>query len=197
MKVIGITGSIGSGKTTVALAFEAMGAKVIDADKFSHWCLEENMQKVSIFLKKFGFVPGQSQTTDRQKIANIVFNDNEALIGLCKITHPCVIKKIKSSLEEIKKENSNCIVVLDCPLLLELGLEDLTDYILTVAANRDLRKKRTIERSSLKKDDFIKRDGCQIQQDEKIKKSDFVINNQTTISNLQKQVKEIWHKIVN
>lgn len=192
MKIIGLTGNIASGKTTISNIFGNFGAIVLNIDKLSHECLEE---KKDIINKEYGTDYKKFNSFSRKKLAKVVFKNKDVLNKFCSIIHPCVIKKIDFFLKKIKKQNSNKIVVLDCPLLLESGIEKLADYIVVVEADFKLRIKRAKNKRYISKSELIKRDKYQLPQEEKIKNADFIINNNNSLQESKKQVKKVWEKI--
>lgn len=181
--IIGVTGSFGTGKTTVSKIFVKQGAELIDADKLCHDFLNRGILKNKI-LKIFG-------TTNRKKIAQLVFGNHSLLKKLENILHPCVIKKIKETAKKSKKK----IIIIDAPLLIESGLNKFVNKIIVVRINRDNQIKRIQKKLNLTKNQIIKRIKVQMPLSEKIKLADYVINNNGPISNTKKQVQKIFKKI--
>ena len=121
---IGVTGSFGTGKTTIAAMFKELGAKVIDADKIVHSLVDRNMRK---------------------KLAKVVFKRKEYINKLCKIVHPFVIDKIRA----VCKKYKNRVVVIDAPLLIETGLHKKMDFIVVVKAKKSVQIKRVMKKTKL------------------------------------------------
>lgn len=190
--ILGITGSFGSGKTTVAGIFKSFGAQVIDADKIARkiTCSGAKIYKEITYVFGKGILK-QDKSIDRHKLGRIVFNNKRSLARLNKITHPEIIRIIK---EKIKTSKAK-LIILDAPLLLETGLKSLTDKLIVVKAGRDWQITRALNRTSLSKAEILKRIECQMSLKFKVRLADFVIDNSGTIENTKRQVENIWKKM--
>tara|TARA_Y100000310_G_scaffold217822_1_gene218901 strand:+ start:2001 stop:2606 length:606 start_codon:yes stop_codon:yes gene_type:complete len=192
--IIGITGSFGSGKTTVADLFAKHGFRVINVDKLYHNIYKKNNELKNKIKKEFG-------TLDRNKIKNIVFNDSKKLKKLNEITHPIIIKEIKK--EIIRKSNNricsmidkNCTgdikIALDIPLLFEAKATNLVDKIIVVKCNKNEQINRILKKKKYTKKEINNIINSQMPLKEKIKKADFVVDNGKAIKEVGKQVKNI------
>lgn len=190
--ILGITGSFGSGKTTVAGIFKSFGAQVIDADKLAHKITLPGTKIYKEITYVFGKgVLKQDKSIDRHKLGRIVFNNKRSLARLNKITHPEIIRIIK---EKIKTSKAK-LIILDAPLLLEAGLRSLTDKLIVVKAGRDWQITRVLNKMPLSKVEILKRIGCQMPLKFKVRLADFVIDNNGTIGETEQQVKEVWKKM--
>ncbi|MCM8771058.1 MAG: dephospho-CoA kinase [Candidatus Omnitrophica bacterium] len=190
---IGLTGSWGTGKTTVAGMFKRLGAKVIDADKIAHRLIQPHtliyQKLISVFGKKI--LKKNCTAIDRKKLARIVFSKKTFLTKLNKIIHPEVIRTIK---ERIKKDKSK-IIILDAPLLIETGLDEIVDKLIVVKTSRDKQINRLKEKTGLSKKEISKRISYQLPLSYKIKKADFVIDNNGRREDTFVQVRQIWDKL--
>jgi dephospho-CoA kinase len=193
--VIGITGSFGGGKSTVAKILASYGVKIIDSDKIVHRILKSNSKICKKIIKVFGDKILNTNFTkiDRAKLGKIVFQNRIALRKLCKIIHPEVVKKIEKQLARIKKES---IVAIEAPLLIEAGLLDLVDSLIVVKTNRRNQIQRIKNKMKLSSTDIIKRIKAQLPIKEKIKFADYVIDNNKDISYTKRQVKEIYSRLL-
>jgi len=200
---IGITGSFGTGKTTVAEYFKALGAKVLDADKIAHETLLKKVtghkspvtcykKIVKIFGKK---ILKKNKEIDRKKLGKIVFRDRTLLKKLNSIIHPYVIKKIKKGIEEIKMENSKAMIVLDIPLLVETGLLGLVDKLVVVNASRNAQIDRCRKKTGLARTEILARITAQAPLKRKVRISDFVIDNNGTEKQTKREVEKVWERM--
>lgn len=186
--ILGITGSFGSGKTTVAGIFKSFGAQVIDADKIAAGVTAQGTKIYKKIINTFGKgIRKQDESLDRHKLARTVFNNKRLLHKLNKITHPEIIRIIK---EKIKTSKAK-LIILDAPLLLEAGLRSLTDKLIVVEAGRLRQITRALNRTPLSKAEILKRIGCQMPLKFKVRLADFVIDNNGTIANTKRQVRQI------
>jgi len=190
--VIGLTGNFGSGKSTVARIFSAYGSKIIDADEIAHSCFSRKSKVYKKTISMFGAkILASNKNIDRQKLARIVFDDKKLLGKLNSMVHPEVIRIIKSKINSEKKG----VIVLDAPLLLEAGLGNIVDRLLVVKVARDTRIKRLLRKMSLSRADIAKRIRFQIPDNAKARLADFIIDNNGSLAETRKQVKELIMKL--
>ena len=178
-----ITGSIGTGKTTIANLFKKHGFKVYDADKMVHDLYQDEVVLENI-KKMFpeAFISGHM---DNKVIADVIFHNEKKRKELEGYIHPQVKDKIL--------ELDNCII--EVPLLFESKMEDLFDKVILVYCDKDEQIKRIMNRNNIAYDDALARVNSQMDINEKIKLSDFVIENVGTTQNIQKQVNDIINKL--
>lgn len=196
MLVVGVTGSLGTGKSTVAGMFARRGAKVISADAIAHALLRPEGGCSREVLKAFG--PGilADRQIDRRKLADIVFKDREALKVLTEIIHPKVRREIQKEIAHLKKTAPRSIVVVDVPLLFEAGLNRQMDVTITVKAGRENQLKRSTKGLGISKAEALRRMKAQMPLRKKIRLADIIIDNNATTTETQKQVKAIWQKLL-
>ncbi|WP_457640777.1 dephospho-CoA kinase [Persephonella sp.] len=190
---VGLTGSIGTGKTTVGKIFSELGAYVIDADKIVHQILKRKDIKERI-KKEFGNVFDENGEIDRKKLAGIVFKSNEKKKKLEKIIHPEVRKDIQKKIEEIYKKDPEKIVIVEVPLLIETGSYKDYDIVIVVYAPRDLQIKRLLKKG-FSEEEALRRINAQMDVEKKVKYADIVIKNTEDIESLKKQVKIVYEKL--
>ncbi|MDO4690858.1 MAG: dephospho-CoA kinase [Fusobacterium sp.] len=183
--IIGLTGGIASGKTTVSKILKTKGFLIYDADEIAREISKEEEVKKEL-ISYFGEqILDKASNIDRKKLKDIVFKDKEKLEELNRIIHPRVYVFFKSIRE---KNDYKKTIVFDVPLLFESGIDKLCDKILLVLANRELKIKRIIKRDGISKELAEKIIGSQMSDDEKIKKADIIIKNNDSIEDLKEQV---------
>jgi len=195
MFIIGITGSFGTGKTTVAQMFSNLGAEVIDADEISHKVIKKNSRtyKRIISLLSEDILDKTSGQINRKKLAKVVFSSKSLLKKLCTIMHPQVILEIKKQIAKKKRRTPKAIVI-DAPLLIESNLTSLVDRLIVVKTREDTQIGRIKKKMKLPKSEILKRIKNQISLRDKIRIADYVIDNGSSFKNTEKQVKDIWNK---
>lgn len=190
---VGLTGGIGSGKSTVAKLFAELGAKVIDADELARKATEDASVLASIRTAFGDHVFTTAGALNRKRMAELVFHDSQQREQLNAIVHPWVQQRREAL---IAKYADAPLVIHDIPLLYEVGMEAQFDTVVVVTAKTELRQQRVYERSGLSVAEFTLRDQAQLPLAEKAKRADYVINNDGSFRRLQEQVKEIWRELV-
>jgi len=190
--VLGVTGSFGSGKSSVAAMFKERGALVIDADKIARGLTKPGSRVYKKVVSEFSKrILDGSARINRRLLADIVFSDNISLAKLNNIIHPAVIKTIT----ELIRGARAGLVVLDAPLLVEAGLNDLIDKLIVVNITKKEQVKRLKARTSLSSAQINRVIRCQFPLSYKVSLADFVIDNSGSIEKTRKQVKEIWRSL--
>jgi dephospho-CoA kinase len=188
---IGLTGGIGSGKTTVADHFAALGIDVIDADKIAHELSRPGEPVFTAIVAAFGeSILNADGTLDRKRLGEIVFSDSAARSKLEKIVHPVVRRRMN---EEITRVSSPyCILVI--PLLVETGFTDLVDRILVVTADEQRRIQRVNARDGFRAEQVRSIMQAQASDEERDRLADDVIENSGSIEQLLRKTEEIDRK---
>ena len=197
--IVGLTGGIVGGKSTVASMFRDLGAKIIDADILGHSVILPYKPARKKIVKLFGEdILRNDLTIDREKLGKIVFADQALLKKLNEITHPEIIKLIKKEINMArnKTHNQEKILVIDAALIYEAKIDRLMDKIIVVYIDEDEQIKRLIKRNNLSKDEASQRVKSQIPMKEKIRMADYVIDNNDKLDKTKKQVETIWQELI-
>ncbi len=195
-KIIGITGGISSGKSTIARMLASLGAECIDADEMCHrLILTKGLQ--SKIIERFGNTILDSYgKIDRSRLAEIVFQDKTCLDDLCNILHPIVIDKIKSKIAEIERQGRRKAIVIDAALLEESDLSLVCDLVIFVNTGKDNRSKRSQTSRHWPAGELEKREHFQMTLEDKKKKADYIIDNNFSTEDTFRQVKEFWRNYI-
>ncbi|MBN1862529.1 MAG: dephospho-CoA kinase [Dehalococcoidales bacterium] len=192
MKVIGLTGGIASGKSTVSRFLAELGAVVIDADKIGHEVLGSDGKVRRELTAAFGkqiLTPGGS--VSRRKLGKLVFADPEALTKLNRIMHPRIVARVEAQLERCRRDGVK-VVVVEAALLLETGWALLVDEVWVTVANEAIVIKRLKGRSGLSKSESRARLSAQLPVAEMIEQADLVINTDCCLDELEAKVAGLW-----
>ena len=189
--VIGLTGGIGTGKSTVSQILKDRGFPVIDLDVISHEVIEFS-SVVEKIVQNFGReVLDEDEagncTVSREKLGKIIFSNKKKRLALNSIMHPEILKVMHKKILECKSEK-NKIIFVEVQLLFEVQWEKEFDYILLVAAKRDMQVRRVLERDKRSEEEAWNIINSQMSLDEKREKSDFVIENDGNMDDLNKKV---------
>jgi len=196
MRIIGLTGGIGSGKSSVAAMFKDEGAYVIDFDYLARVVVEPDTPAWRDIVDYFGQeILFPDRTLNRSKLAEIVFSDALSRKALEGFTHPRIFEKRDILLKDIKAKDSQAIVIVDVPLLFELSLNKNFDTIILVYVSRDIQIERTIKRDDILKEEVEKRLKAQINIEKKKLLSDYIINNEGSLKNTRDQVRKVNHEL--
>ena len=194
-RVIGLTGGIGSGKSTVSRFLAELGAVIIDADKIGHEIYRPDTDTWRQLVKTFGsgiLVP--DNTIDRKKLGAIVFGDKQELQRLNAIIHPQITQEIKKRIEECRRRAVK-VIVLDAPVLLEANAKNLVDEIWVVVADDGNVIKRAASRTGLSEQQIRDRVRSQLSNTERTKDARVVINNDGSPEDLRGKIRELWEQI--
>ena len=191
-KVIGLTGSIASGKSTVSTKLKQLGYIVIDCDEINHRILEKNNIGYQGVLAEFGpDILDSDKQIDRKKLGGIIFNDNLLKEKLNQILHPL----IKSIVREEIKNIDDGLVFLDCPLLFETDFHELCDLKVVVYVNMDTQISRLMERDGITFPEALKKIYAQMSLDDKLALADYVLDNCHSLNDLDWQIKQLLFRL--
>ena len=192
MIIVGLTGSVGTGKSTVTNFFRELGAYIIDWDELAREVTRPHLRAWKEVLEYFGkdFL-NKDLTINRQKLAEIVFSDKEKVAKLNQIVHPEVFKEDERITNEIKSLDPDALIIKDIPLLFELTRPIFLDKVVVVSASEQTQLRR-LEEKGISLEDAQSRIKSQLPLEEKIRSADFIINNDGPLEETKKQVEEIY-----
>ncbi len=190
--VIGVTGNIGSGKTTVANIFKELGAKVIEADKIGHLLLEKKEVKKKL-VSSFGkSILNEKNEIRREILRRIVFEKEEKLRKLNFILHPLIAEEIKKKIENIGER----IIIVEAAVLLDAGWDSLVDKIIIVSAPYEVKLQRAQKSCGLNLTEIEKIIKSQLSEEKMMQEADFVIENKGGREELRHKIKNLWNVIL-
>jgi len=195
--IIGITGNIGSGKSTVSRRLAELGAEVIDTDNLSREVVAPGTSGLEMIVREFG--PGvlnEKGELDRPKMASIVFDHPEARLRLEAIIHPAVHESVQESISAYRAGcGKSPALVVEVPLLIESGWHKMMDETWVVTVGEDTQIKRVMTRSGISEEAVLKRIKAQMPQEEKCKFADRIISNDGPLGETLSQVDALWHEL--
>ena len=195
MYVIGLTGGIGSGKSTVARMLTQKGAKLLSADAVGHEVYEPDRPAFHEIVDAFGRdIVGADGRIDRKALGPIVFSDPQQLRRLNAITHPRMKELMREKLEAARAGGAR-IAVLEAALLFDAGWDDLADEVWVTVAPPEVAAKRTAERSAISVEEALSRIRAQMSNQERIARSQVVIDTDCALERTEKQVSEEWERL--
>jgi dephospho-CoA kinase len=191
MTIVGLTGSVGTGKSTVTKFFRELGAYIIDWDELARQVTCPHSQAWKEIVEYFGKgILNDDLTINRQRLADIVFSDKEKLERLNQIVHPQVFKEDERITNEIKSNDPDALIIKEIPLLLEVVLPISVDKLVVVYASKQTQLRR-LQKKGMNTEDAQRRIQAQLPLEEKIKFADFLINNDGLPEETKRQVEAI------
>ncbi len=195
--ILGVTGNIASGKSTVAKELARRGAVVVDADQLAREVVEAGSAALEKLVAVFGAEVLQSDgQLDRERLGQMVFADVKVRTMLNNIVHPEIARKSVQRLQELKQQGDSPLIVYEAPLLFEAGAESRVDKVLVVKIAPAEQLKRLQQRDGLDTGAAQQRMAAQMTQQQKIDRADFVIDNSGSLTDLKNQVDSLWSQLV-
>lgn len=196
MLKVGLTGGIGSGKSSVSKLFLKWGAYIFDSDKEAKLILESNETTQNELIAEFGTdVLNAEGKIDKAKLARIAFQDEDHQLRLNTIIHPYVFSEIDTVFNKVLSSGKHEIFIVDAALIYESGADTHMDYVIVVTSHLKLRTERVMSRGDLNRDEFFKRLDLQWPDEDKIHISDFVIHNNGTKNQLETEAKMVYDRL--
>ncbi|OIS08739.1 dephospho-CoA kinase [Corynebacterium ulcerans] len=195
MIIVGLTGGIGSGKSTVSRALARKGACIIDADQIAREVVEPGSSVLLELAQAFGEDVVVDGVLDRSLLASRAFVDEEHTQLLNGITHPEIRRRIKDRLVQAREEG-NRVAVLDHPLLLEQGLAAEADLVVVVDVPAEIRVQRLVTFRGIEEQDARNRIARQMSDAARLEKADVVIDNSCALSDLEPHIEELWERLL-
>ena len=193
MIIIGLTGGIGTGKSTASGFLSDLGAVVLDADSLGHDTYKKGTELYRALIKTFGQdILGTKGEINRSKLADIVFANENLLTKLNSMVHPYIKNYIKKTISKLDKQKTS-MVVIDAAILVEAGWTDLVDEVWALTAERETIHGRLSDKFKNNMEDALKRIDFQMPQSELISKVDVVINNDGSFGALKKRVSLLFN----
>ena len=195
-KVVGVTGGIGSGQSSVCQILSKLGCKVIDVDKKAKQIISKDRSLQKELIKSFGneifFKDGQ---LNRRLLASIAFQDEEKTQKLNRLVHPRMVSEVIEEMENARFSQKYPLVVIDAALIYEISIEQMFDSIIVVFTSIKNRVDRVMKRDGLTKDEILARVRRQIPLEEKKKWAEYVVDNDGSLEDLEKQTRNVFEKI--
>jgi len=196
MLVIGLTGSIGTGKSEAARQLEALGASVISADQVGHEAYTPNTEAWEQVVAAFGDdILREDGEIDRQKLGAVVFSDPGQLEKLNEIMHPRMARMVADKIEVLRGQGVN-VVVVEAALLFEAGWDSLVEEVWVTDSPEQVVIERLKQRNGMSEEEARKRISSQMDRAERLERSDYVIENSGDMAALGSAIKELWDRRV-
>ena len=194
MRVIGLTGGIGAGKTEVAKTLEALGAAIINADLLGHEVYRPRTEGWGEIVEEFGDgILTSSEEVDRRRLAEIVFNDPAALRRLNEIVHPRIYTMIEERIENLSQKGQK-VAVVEAALLVEANWIPLVDEVWAVTTAEQEAIRRLLVSRQMNEEAVRARIRSQIPREDRIQNADVVIDNRGDLADLKQRVRGLWNK---
>ena len=197
MLKVGLTGGLGSGKSTASKFFKSLGAYILDADSTAKNLIDKSEDVKNEIIKEFGTdIMDANSNVDKTKLARVAFQDEEHQQRLNYVVHPHIHNAIDKCFNEIHDQNNYKLFIVDAALIYESGYDAHLDYVIVVTAQLKHRMERALNRNTLSREEILKRIDFQWPEEEKTSLADFVIHNDGTEAELNDQIIELFKELV-
>lgn len=194
--IMGLTGGIASGKSTVSALLAAKGAQLVDADVIAREVMLPGHPVLEAVVRHFGQdLLQEDGTLNRSKLGEIVFHDEAARRKLNELTHPAIRAEIRGQMDRLEREHPGGLVIADIPLLYESGLQEMFERILVVYAPRETQLERLMARNGLKREQAEARLDSQMDIEVKRGLADYVVDNSQGPEETRVQVELLWDRL--
>lgn len=196
MLKVGLTGGIGSGKSTASRYFESLGAFVLDADEEAKKLITSNETVQHELISEFGtdIIDGTGRV-DKNKLSRVAFQDEDHQQRLNSVVHPYIFNLIDKEFNRVFNDKKHGVFIVDAALIYETGFDAHLDYVIVVTAHLKNRMERALGRKTLSREEILKRVGFQWPEEEKVNMADFVVHNDGTEAKLQKNIESLIKKL--
>jgi len=197
MLKVGLTGGIGSGKSTASKFFEKLGAFILDADKEAKNLLEKNEIVQHEVISEFGTdIINATGKVDKNKLARVAFQDVDHQRRLNSVVHPYIYDLIDKTFDKVLSDGKYDVFIIDAAMIYESGYDIHLDYIIVITAQLKNRMERALARKTLTREEILKRIEFQWPEEEKVGMADFVIHNDGTEKELNDNIKSLIKKLI-
>jgi len=197
MLKVGLTGGIGSGKSTASKFFEKLGAFILDADKEAKNLLEKNEIVQHEVISEFGTdIINATGKVDKNKLARVAFQDVDHQRRLNSVVHPYIYDLIDKKFDKVLSDGKYDVFIIDAAMIYESGYDIHLDYIIVITAQLKNRMERALARKTLTREEILKRIEFQWSEEEKVGMADFVIHNDGTEKELNDNIKSLIKKLI-
>ena len=197
MLKVGLTGGIGSGKSTASKFFEKSGAFILDADKEAKNLLEKNEIVQHEVISEFGTdIINTTGKVDKNKLARVAFQDVDHQRRLNSVVHPYIYDLIDKTFDKILSDGKHAVFIIDAAMIYESGYDIHLDYIIVITAQLKNRMERALARKTLTREEILKRIEFQWPEEEKVGMADFVIHNDGSEKELNDNIKSLIKKLI-
>jgi dephospho-CoA kinase len=198
MLIVGLTGGVASGKTTVSQVLKEEGAYIIDADQMARELVRPQTPAWKELVRAFGKgILRKDGSIHRKKLADIVFRDLRRRKLLNQILHPRIRKEMERRTKEIGRKDPEAVVVVDAPLLVELGEHRKMDKVIVVTSTQTQQIERLKKRDGIHREAALRIFSSQMPVEEKAKLADFIIRNEGSLREMKKKTKGVFQELIN